>query len=553
MSDFERYQTMMLDHLYGLLEPERVVELEVFLATTPEGETLRQQAEQWKRDLALAAKSEFPDLQFTPPTAKQAARPQPVRSAPANRQAGRNAPQRSEQQGSWAPWAIAASILAVGIGFGIPLVRNAIAQIDAANEAVALRTSYENADGQYAAHVKKYNTELETADRTERQATVQNDELGGEFQQALEQARKAIQDKQFVVRLSGPERAQPGAPNEWRVEMYKKKGGVSLPGKIEWQVKDQAGQVVFADSKMPETKDGFREEPTVKLPVSFWEKVKPDSDLTLEVVAYENNLKSKVNARIPLARPVFVTHLATDKPLYKPGETVFFRSLTLDRATFTPPEKDMLIEFRITKPGGQPETIVGPDGQPLRGSARGFLDLANPAKELLGPDRKPLHGIGCGSYDIGADAAGGEYALSVVDVTPGIDEVKKQVVAKNVVLETRKFNVIKYRQENTLKTLEFDGKSYGAGDVVMVKCTGTPVQGGKRKLPVRVAVEVDGRPLSISYPPQTDADGVLRLKFTLPKTITFHSWMAATPSRSHGRFRSLAGSSTSSSSPKAAI
>ncbi len=242
--------------------------------------------------------------------------------------------------------------------------------------------------------------------------------------------------------------------------------------------------------------------------------MKPDSDLTLEVIAYESDMKSKVNARIPLARPVYVTHLATDKPLYKQGEVVFFRSLTLDRATFMPPDKDMTLEFRITKPGGQPEPILDAEGMPLRGSARGYVADAQArdgAHELLGPDKKPLRGIGCGAYAITPEAPGGEYTLSVVDVTPNLDERLRQVVNRNVVLETRKFNVIKYEPENILKTLEFDGKSYGAGDVVMVKCTAKPIQGGKKKLGVTIEAKVDDKPVKISHPAQTDSDGVLRL------------------------------------------
>ena len=42
MSDLERCQAMMLDHLYGLLEPEQVAEMDAFFATA-EGEPLRRQ------------------------------------------------------------------------------------------------------------------------------------------------------------------------------------------------------------------------------------------------------------------------------------------------------------------------------------------------------------------------------------------------------------------------------------------------------------------------------------------------------------------------------
>ena len=91
---------------------------------------------------------------------------------------------------------------------------------------------------------------------------------------------------------------------------------------------------------------------TLELPTAFWEKVKPGTDLFLEVVAYtDDDRKSVLAERLPLARPVYVTHLVTDKPLYKPGETIRFRSLTLDRSTLRPPAHDLHLMFRLRDPG----------------------------------------------------------------------------------------------------------------------------------------------------------------------------------------------------------
>jgi len=512
MTEFERYQNLMLDHVYGLLEAEQVADLERFLASSSEAELLRTQAEQWKAQLSSAARSEFPAVRFAAPVAGRNPA-MPARRKDKSQPAGKS-PSRS-----WAGWAVAMAAVVVVAGFGIPLMQHAADEREAARTTRARLAEFEKADVEHRTFVAAYNAREEVAGREDRLASEQYTELMTRRETALGEARKAVEDKQFIVRLSGPEHAQPGAPNEWRVEMFKRNGIQSLPGKIEWSVKDKSGQVVYSETKLAASKQGFREPPTINLPVSFWSQVKPDSDLSLEVVAYEDNLKSKVNARVPLARPVFVTHLATDKPLYKQGEVVFFRSLTLDRSTFLPPEKDMMIEFRITRPGGQPEPIVV-EGIPLRGNARGFVDAAQPTNNLLGPDKKPVRGIGSGLFEIPASAPGGEYALTVVDVTPGYDEVRKSILPRDVVLETRRFNVIEYKPENILKTLEFDGKSYGGGDTVMVKCTATPVQGGKRKLNVSVSANVDGQPVSVPNPGQTDSEGVVRLKFDLPKNIT---------------------------------
>jgi hypothetical protein len=295
--------------------------------------------------------------------------------------------------------------------------------------------------------------------------------------------------------------------------MYRRNGTRALPSKVEWVVKDQTGKEIYRDQKQAPTRAGFVEPPKINLPVSFWEKVKPNSELVMEVTAHDDREKANVSARIKLARPVFITHLATDKPLYKPGETVYFRSLTLDRSTFTPPEQDMMLQFRITRPDG---SVVAIDS----GVAKLYDDPNQRWRHLVGPDRKPLRGIGCGEFGIGFKEPGGEYKLSVVDTTPTYDEVRRQAINREVVLETRKFNVAEYKPEIFEKTLEFDGKSYGAGDTVMVKFTASRTQGGKVKNGLVTAVaKVDGQNIDIPAS-RTDDEGVARFKFVLPKNIT---------------------------------
>ena len=53
--------------------------------------------------------------------------------------------------------------------------------------------------------------------------------------------------------------------------------------------------------------------------------------------------------RIRLYGPVYATMLVTDKPAYRPGETLYFRSLTLDRASFRPPEREQKLEYELLR------------------------------------------------------------------------------------------------------------------------------------------------------------------------------------------------------------
>ncbi len=531
MFDRERCEALILDYVYGLLEPAEVAELEAYLSAHPDGEALRRRAEEWKQQLALAAKTEFPNVQFAPPSAH----PSPTRSEGAKPIRPAAAPAKPAKRRSWARWAIAASALIIVLGFGIPAGWHFVGHWKKAGEVEDLRAATAKADKDHTAYVATHKTRLEKAEADLGAATTANNDIQRQYNIALEtarkaaqeehaklekqyetalvEARKAVQDKQFIVRFTGPERAQPGAPNEWRVEMYRRNGVQALPSKIEWVVKDQAGKEIYRDAKQAPTRSGFREPPTINLPVSFWEKVKPNSDLVMEVTAHDEQQKSSAAAKIKLARPVFITHLATDKPLYKPGETVYFRSLTLDRSTFTPPEQDIKLQFRITRPDTSVVTIDS-------GVAKLYDDPNQRWRHLVGSDQKPIRGIGCGEYAIDLKAPGGEYKLSVVDVTPSYDEVRRQVVNREVVLETRKFTVAEYKPEIFEKTLEFDGKSYGAGDTVTVKFTASRTQGGKVKNGVvTVQAQVDGQNIDIP-PTKTDNEGVARFKFVLPTNIT---------------------------------
>lgn len=339
------------------------------------------------------------------------------------------------------------------------------------------RVSREVAEGQRALDAKR--EELARVDAAQKEAQqpsrkVLDDaiaaerELARQYQSDLQAALKAISERDFEVRLTGPARIQPGAPNRWQIET-RRHGAVARPKRMEVVVKDAKDAVVFR-----ETHDRPVGVATLDLPTSVWEQVKPGSDLFLEVNALTNDLKGSVE-RIPLSRPVYVTHLATDKPLYKPGETIRFRSLTLDRASLLPPARDMHLRFRLRDPGNAVIPLDEGNGRLLSG-----------IQPILGPDGKPLRGIGVGEYQLPPGAAGGEYKLDLFEVeSPG---------GKEVLLETRKFIVNQYVPDIFEKKLEFDGKSYGAGDVVQARIEVSRTAGGPMKdARAHVVASVDGQ------------------------------------------------------------
>src|SRR5262249_21028810 len=133
----------------------------------------------------------------------------------------------------------------------------------------------------------------------------------------------------------------------------------------------------------------------------------PNGQLALEGFARRpNGPASQLRPELPLAAPLYVTHLTTDNPMYHPGETVHFRSLPLERFSLKPPEDTFQLVYTIANPLGA--EIFRHQGVTL---------LADPARSdatlALGPDRKPLRGVGAGDWVIGPDLPGGEYVLTV--------------------------------------------------------------------------------------------------------------------------------------------
>ena len=324
--------------------------------------------------------------------------------------------------------------------------------------------------------------------------------LTAQYQAAYESARKAIEDKDFVVRLTGPARIQPGAPNKWRIETLRH-GAIGRPQKMDVVVKDAKDQELLR-----QTHDKPVGATTLELPVAFWEKVKPGSDLFLEVTAFTDDRKSVLAERLPLARPVFVTHLVTDKPLYKPGETIRFRSLTLDRSTLRPPGTDLHLKFRLRDPG---DAVTALD----EGNGRLLQDI----RPVLGPDNKPLRGIGVGEHTLASDAPGGEYKLDLFEASAE--------TGKEVLLETRKFIVNRYVPDTFEKKLEFDSKSYGPNEFVQARIEVSRTAGGPMKNATANVVASTDRSAFFQQPDSrfvTDASGTkvfLDVRFKLPAEV----------------------------------
>lgn len=171
------------------------------------------------------------------------------------------------------------------------------------------------------------------------------------------------------------------------------------------------------------------------------------------------------------------TYLMTDKPLYQPGETIWFRA-----------------DLRATK------TLVG--GPPVGLT----MQLVSPRGAIVSTKRVlAQNGIARNDFQLAPEIEGGEYTILMMSDDGARDE--KKVVVNN------------YEPPRLMKTLEFVRKAYGEGDTVSAaieikRATGEPFV--ERTLTAVVTIDdVERERLSI----KTDREGKTVARFALPASI----------------------------------
>ncbi len=179
-----------------------------------------------------------------------------------------------------------------------------------------------------------------------------------------------------------------------------------------------------------------------------------------------------------------LTHLSTDKPIYRPGETLYARGLMLDAATRRPhmPSQDESPSAYVK--------IVSPKGETL------MSGYAAPQESII-----PI------SWQLPSDLAGGTYTLRVEHPMTGDAPTE------------RSFEVRAYRPPRIKTQITFARDGYGPGDTVSASLAATRAEGGA---PVGATVttiaRVDGEEV-FRRAGKIDGLGGCVTEFALPSTI----------------------------------
>src|SRR5262249_52737851 len=96
------------------------------------------------------------------------------------------------------------------------------------------------------------------------------------------------------------------------------------------------------------------------------------AQLTLKIVASTTDgPPATLEEDFQLTPATYLTHLYTDKPMYQPGETVRFRSLTLERFSLRPAAELLSLRYTITTPDNN--SFILPQGDLRKLVERGSL------------------------------------------------------------------------------------------------------------------------------------------------------------------------------------
>ncbi|MSR30962.1 MAG: hypothetical protein EXR99_05590 [Gemmataceae bacterium] len=465
MWNCETTKTRILESLYSLLEPREVEEFEAHCLACPSCQSLREASKGQKEMLAAAARIQFPNIRFTPPIETL-----PMASSP-----------RQFSKLARRVFALAAMlILALGVGTFLQF----------------------RSLGNDHKTVKDFDLLIASAqDQVNRERSALNF-LRSEGINKVREAQEEIRKKQLKVIVTGPATLQPGAHNHFQI-LTNDNQNRPVESRVDAYVEDKANPGI----RFPvASKMASRGNLQLTLPPDL--PLKPNSRPVLIVSAKRDSGASvEIKEGLSLATAVHVAHLATDKPMYLPGETVHFRGLVLDRFSLRPPEEAFSLVFVLTTPT-QEQRVVG--------QGNGTVSRGAPTPALInGPDGKPIRGMGAGSLLIEPNAPGGEYTLAIRDQYNRFPE------------QTRKFIVNRYQKPRINKELDFNRRTYGPGDEVVANCKATSADAKPlANRPVLATLTVDGQAIGADGKPspqplrlQTDNNGRVAVRMKLPASI----------------------------------
>lgn len=495
MFDCNRSQGSLLAYLFDLLEPDEARQVEAHLAECAECRGKLDEAKGAKSLIAQAAKSSAPEVRFQAPVTNRPRVVEPTQPRPRPAVPGKS--------GAGWKWAVAACVglMVLGLGAigGVTWFAHSREVQHAQARAQDLAAQQREADARARRDREKNQEEI-------RAIQEQINRLVGDWNRERTKTEKVVQQQDAQFRITAPQSVQAGAKNEFAIEMRRQGKG---PKKAEAQIVDEKSKKVLLSKNFDTDK--------VQLDLPQDVEIKPGMNLALVIhTEGQDGMPAQVREHLALVVPEYMTHLATDRPMYRPGETVRFRSLTLDRFTLKPTAEDLKVTFTIAAPNGQElfkqesglkpalqdeqAAIGGPGAPPM------IQELQPAGKNIEGPDGKPVVGIASGQFMLPPEVPGGQYVLHIKEASDRFPAEKRPFLVN--VWQTPRFN----------KELDFSRSSFGPGEKVGAQLKIARVEGGAlpANLQVQAKANVDGKEVYSGMHP-VSPEGRVEVSFELPK------------------------------------
>ena len=289
----------------------------------------------------------------------------------------------------------------------------------------------------------------------------------------------ALAEQPVRALLFGPQQLQPTLVNYFAVQTQTA-AGVPRAAAVKYSVIGDDGSLLTSGQCQSDA-SGFAQfnfrtsTPSEDLKPRRFDNVQ----LELEPQTALTNLT--VRRTLSFAPPELTTYLTADKTVYRPGERVRCRSVTLDCADLEV-VREVPVEFRI----------LDAAGQELNG-ARQQVDTQ--------------HGVGWADFELPRFQPGGKHTLVASCPTGAFPEAR------------REFQVRPYATPTLRQKLDFARDSYNLGDEVEADLDVELADGGAaRNVPLAVIAEAGGQTF-FNLHTTTDDQGSHRIRFRLPEEM----------------------------------
>jgi len=434
---------VLLDLLYGLVEGPAEQELQAHVAGCSACQTDLEDARRQQKLLARAAHIFKEVPVFVPPEETPVSPEEPaiVKMVPEDRRSAAVRPRRRHL----IRWAAAAAVLL------------------AAGSALF-----------YQARLHQHQVDFSQAKKQVQQIDAQATQLQESFPKKQAELAAQVPVRFMHIQVMGPVRREADAPTPIQVRTTDP-SGKPVSARIIATLQNNGKEIARAQT----TSGG---EATITLP-----PVSEAGAAQLLVEAREALAVARVQRDVQVDDSTLITHLVTNKSVYQVGESILFRTLTLQRSSLRPavlqPEKRLDFVLRDSE-GKQPRKItveVGPGG------------------------------ISGGDMSLPLNLMGGEYTLHVTSRDT------------RLLPQERRLTIVR----DLPPRITFDRQHYQPGDTVAVQFkAGRPVRGQVTNQVLNVQAEADGKGVSVNggdpaKPAQvrTDAQGDASFQIKLPAAL----------------------------------